>query len=954
MPIRHRANLSRPNEVKRCPPDLEGKLRTPACRKELQESKQGPNKPGPPGPYNPTPPGPPKPPKPPVPPTPIPNPPVPPYVPPVPSGGGGGNLGAEIGLPFAAAAAGAFGAYRYKRALDKVRANRELRSRQTERSLRDTYDRAARVEEEQAGSRSQRTRELRNARRARSVRPNTQGTPDDEEPRRPSRPSARRLQRQGRTEDDRGRPRPTTEEPDETDPDVEAPEERPQIRARRPSARRLQRQGRTEDDRGRYRPQERPVEEQAEAEEAEAPEAPTEVEAEEWRPISLEEPDNPAVQQSFRRNLMNRMRNALRSAPAEDPDAQGTQLEDLSNEASTAEATEATEESAEAADQAATDTAQTAEDTAQTAEDAAQDAADADDAAGFEELRPATYDEATEFAEQEGGAADEAAEGQADAWEGQQAEEQGLGEEAEGGDAAVEGEAEVDASAEALTGAEAEGAFEGVGEDSALLDVADVGVDATALTLEETAGEAELAGGGPENPIGDVVSGTLAIAGAAVAIGMWFSQMFKAKPKPWGGVKSAVRIHSTNYDNMIDNLDSEMKKKGKSAKEVKAIKDYKFNLEQAHYGGRDIVSYTNSKGKQAIAVQMSKTTLSNAVQAYQINPDIYKGWSKTKLEIMGLNPHMAEGAAGATKGPDGKYYPNDFSKESAESYFSRTYKGNQPWKTTWPSMSSFQSLGSKPHEEQAMAESQYQSQMNQSIKSASSPAVKKYLQYELDDWKYKHGLLSTKPTPVAAPHTAAGKAAIAAAASKLKTAQDKTKAAQAALAADQAKLALAQSALSGGTADATKVQNALTQAQQAAAAANVNATNYDQNLKNNLVEAYQSQYRNELVNSIESNTEFKPTGMINPNALYQQFMIQDKGSGITAPKSRAAPTGIEYVNGVPQVLKSSMGQLANNAGPGINSATTGAVKNSKVVQPATNKPPAAAKSTGSATTGAGA
>ena len=52
MPVRHRTHFTDPGQRKKCPPDLEGKLRNPLCRKELEESKQGSSKPGPipPGP----------------------------------------------------------------------------------------------------------------------------------------------------------------------------------------------------------------------------------------------------------------------------------------------------------------------------------------------------------------------------------------------------------------------------------------------------------------------------------------------------------------------------------------------------------------------------------------------------------------------------------------------------------------------------------------------------------------------------------------------------------------------------------------------------------------------------------------------------------------------------------------------------------------------------------------
>ena len=84
MPIRHRANLSRPNEPHKCPKDLHARLRDPKCRKEMKDI------PDPQPTPQPTP-QPPAPPPSPVPPTPIiPIKPIPPT--PTPSSGGGGGL----------------------------------------------------------------------------------------------------------------------------------------------------------------------------------------------------------------------------------------------------------------------------------------------------------------------------------------------------------------------------------------------------------------------------------------------------------------------------------------------------------------------------------------------------------------------------------------------------------------------------------------------------------------------------------------------------------------------------------------------------------------------------------------------------------------------------------------------------------------------------------------------
>jgi len=57
-----------------------------------------------------------------------------------------------------------------------------------------------------------------------------------------------------------------------------------------------------------------------------------------------------------------------------------------------------------------------------------------------------------------------------------------------------------------------------------------------------------------------------------------------------------------------------------------------------------------------IVIQMSKTQLANSINQYQINPDIFKGVDPTRLQLLGLNPAMTFGKAGAVM-LNGKYIP---------------------------------------------------------------------------------------------------------------------------------------------------------------------------------------------------------------------------------------------------------------------------------------------------------
>jgi len=57
-----------------------------------------------------------------------------------------------------------------------------------------------------------------------------------------------------------------------------------------------------------------------------------------------------------------------------------------------------------------------------------------------------------------------------------------------------------------------------------------------------------------------------------------------------------------------------------------------------------------------IVIQMTKTQLANSINQYQQNPDIFKGVDPTRLQLLGLNPAMTFGKAGAVV-LNGKYIP---------------------------------------------------------------------------------------------------------------------------------------------------------------------------------------------------------------------------------------------------------------------------------------------------------
>jgi hypothetical protein len=67
-------------------------------------------------------------------------------------------------------------------------------------------------------------------------------------------------------------------------------------------------------------------------------------------------------------------------------------------------------------------------------------------------------------------------------------------------------------------------------------------------------------------------------------------------------------------------------------------------------------SQTASTETSNIVIQMSKTQLANSINQYQLNPDVFKGVDPARLQLLGLNPAMTFGKAGAVE-LNGKYIP---------------------------------------------------------------------------------------------------------------------------------------------------------------------------------------------------------------------------------------------------------------------------------------------------------
>ena len=678
------------------------------------------------------------------------------------------------------------------------------------------------------------------------------------------------------------------------------------------------------------------TERQAGEGEMEEQEAPAETADDDMRPVSLDDSSPPESQSQFQRSFKNKMRRLLRKPPTTDaPSAENELTEARSAESTAQEASTEADDTLDSIDDAV-DESKSLLSKAKAGLDKAKAQVSTTEEADNPNVEEPDFDEGDLDADAEAGVAGEEAEGLEDA--GDEVEDlDEVGEDA--GDAGDAGDAAGDV-------ADVADAAEGTGE---------------AVGLEEAAGAAEAGGGGPEDPVGDIVAGVLAIAGGFVALGQWFSGLFHHNPT-WQGIQNASALSGSTYTSMINNIDTEIAKTTNTPAQTAALNRYKATLQQANTDGRSIISYHNAKGAKAIAIQLSKKELANAIQAYQNNPDVYKGWSKNKLSIMGLNPEMSLGLAGATKDNHGDYVPKNFydggqkkivpwgagagGGNYTNSWLSKAYQMTQEGGghggvggglNTFSTLADIKTSGNTPAQNKQIADGVYINQLQTQIElfkigtffTGYNNGTWNYLNYKMELFKFNNGIISTKPQPVPPPITKAGKAELAKLSAIEAQYNTSITSANTALQADAGKIATATATDAAGRRRLTTAQNALTTAQTAEAAAMAQSKSYDTNLANNLTTEYSQEYRGELENAIANNTSFNAGDLINPNKIYTQNAIA--GTGVVAPKLMTPATGIQFVNGVPQVLaqptRGGPGVLVNNAGPGVGGATTGVVNN---------------------------
>lgn len=235
----------------------------------------------------------------------------------------------------------------------------------------------------------------------------------------------------------------------------------------------------------------------------------------------------------------------------------------------------------------------------------------------------------------------------------------------------------------------------------------------------------------------------------------------------FAGIPNTGIMTASDIKSSISSVNNELSKVDKGSQEYTELSALSSALTQAStsnsIGGEgNVVSYINSQGKSEIAFPLSKSQLATAIKVYQQNPNAFKGVDTTKLQIMGLNPKMSLGEAGATKTNIG-YIPTT-AIDPYQGFKNVTWNagagGGKNWayfytaknrSTTFSSNSDIDTSAVPDTQQETLLNNNYISQVETIINAQTNPQVKAYLQYELDTFKYKIGDLPNPPTPVPKP-----------------------------------------------------------------------------------------------------------------------------------------------------------------------------------------------------------
>lgn len=268
--------------------------------------------------------------------------------------------------------------------------------------------------------------------------------------------------------------------------------------------------------------------------------------------------------------------------------------------------------------------------------------------------------------------------------------------------------------------------------------------------LTATGGE-EVAGGGPEDIPMDVIAGATLIFGT---IGVGIASLFGAgKPKKYKGISGTAVMSGKDVDKALKSVQDKLKTETRGTPTYNSLMALNNALSTAKTNKTDVVSFKDAGGKPDISVPLSSAQLATAIKVYQKNPNAYKGMDKTKLEVMGLSPVMAQGEDGAIKTSSGTYIPKtspDGKPFTNVGNITNFYTANNR-KNTFTNVDNIDSLAVPDSAQKKQIDDSYIARATSIINAETDPAVKKYLNYELNLFKYNNGYTPNKPTPVPRP-----------------------------------------------------------------------------------------------------------------------------------------------------------------------------------------------------------
>ena len=318
--------------------------------------------------------------------------------------------------------------------------------------------------------------------------------------------------------------------------------------------------------------------------------------------------------------------------------------------------------------------------------------------------------------------------------------------------AVITAEGEAAATSAATGAAGAEGAVEGATE--AGVEGAEGGLGAMEGGVLEAAGAVDLGGGGPEEPIGDLIAAGTVIVGT---IGVTLASLLGAgKPAEYKNIKGTAVMSDSDVKSALSKVKTKLSSSKQGTPTYNSLLALQSSLTNAQTNKTAVVSFKDAQGKPDIAIPLSNAQLATAIKVYQQNPNAYKDLSPTKLQIMGLSPEMAKGEAGATKTSIG-YIPTIRANDGATF---TTGAGGGNWTDfytatnrdkTFSSNSNIDTLAVPDATQKKQMDDNYIARATQIINAEKDPRVKAYLNYELNLFKYNNGYIPDKPTPVPKP-----------------------------------------------------------------------------------------------------------------------------------------------------------------------------------------------------------